>query len=139
MRGGGAAREGLRGAVTPMSAAIRHRGPNSEGRISTPCCEVGFRRLSIVDLEGGHQPLGNEEGTIEVFLNGEIYNHAELRAQLTARGPNRRQDRHAEQRHNHTQRQPMRRMPPIAHQHLNANKHKMVPIPVCEIPMEMKS
>jgi asparagine synthase (glutamine-hydrolysing) len=75
-----------RRSVGRMTDSIRHRGPNSEGRISTPFCEVGFRRLSIIDLDGGHQPLANEDGSLQVFLNGEIYNYAALREELGKRG-----------------------------------------------------
>ena len=73
-------------AVARMVGAIRHRGPDSDGRICMPFAEVGFRRLSIIDLATGDQPLANEDGTVECFLNGEIYNHLALRDELIRRG-----------------------------------------------------
>jgi asparagine synthase (glutamine-hydrolysing) len=69
-----------------MCAAIRHRGPDDEGRRVMPGVALGMRRLSIIDLATGQQPIHNEDGTIWVVFNGEIYNYAELRAELTARG-----------------------------------------------------
>ncbi len=72
--------------VDRMLSAIAHRGPDSEGRSKTPFAEVGFRRLSIIDLARGDQPLSNEDGSIECFLNGEIYNYIDLRKDLIARG-----------------------------------------------------
>src|SRR4051812_28243364 len=72
--------------VGRVMAAIEHRGPDEAGRSSSGFAEVGFRRLSIIDLSGGQQPLTNEDGTIECFLNGEIYNYKTLRAELIARG-----------------------------------------------------
>lgn len=73
-------------AVARMQASIVHRGPNDEGRFSSGSCCLGFRRLSIIDLEGGHQPLANEDETVWVTLNGEIYNFRELRRDLEDRG-----------------------------------------------------
>jgi asparagine synthase (glutamine-hydrolysing) len=72
--------------VEAMSRAIVHRGPNSTGAISTTFCEARFRRLSIIDLMLGDQPLWNERRDVAVFFNGEIYNHAELRRDLERRG-----------------------------------------------------
>lgn len=72
--------------VAAMSRAIAHRGPNSTGAISASFCEARFRRLSIMDLETGDQPLWNERRTIAILFNGEIYNHAEIRRDLEARG-----------------------------------------------------
>lgn len=72
--------------VDRMLSAIEHRGPDSEGRSKTAFAEVGFRRLSIIDLARGDQPLSNENGLIECFLNGEIYNYMDLRKDLIARG-----------------------------------------------------
>ncbi len=66
--------------------AMTHRGPDDEGYHVEDGIALGMRRLSIVDLAGGHQPLSNEDGTIHVVCNGEIYNHAELRVELEARG-----------------------------------------------------
>lgn len=73
-------------AVSRMERAIVHRGPDSDGRVSTQFADVGFRRLSIIDLAGGTQPLKNEDGTIECLLNGEIFNYLELREELIRRG-----------------------------------------------------
>ena len=68
------------------AAAIRHRGPDDEGVLAEPGAGLAFRRLSIVDVAGGHQPLANEDGTVWIAYNGEIYNHAELRRELEAAG-----------------------------------------------------
>ena len=72
--------------LTPMLAAIRHRGPDDEGRYSDPLLSMGMRRLSIIDLSGGHQPIFNEDGTVAVVFNGEIYNYIELRDDLESKG-----------------------------------------------------
>src|SRR5687768_16582996 len=73
-----------------MRDAIAHRGPDAEGLWIRPDgrdVALGHRRLSIVDLsEAGRQPMANEDGTILVTYNGEIYNHAHLRADLERRG-----------------------------------------------------
>jgi len=69
-----------------MAGEIVHRGPDDSGYFSTPTAGLAFRRLSIIDLSGGHQPLGNEDGSIQVILNGEIYNYRELTAELQAAG-----------------------------------------------------
>jgi asparagine synthase (glutamine-hydrolysing) len=74
-----------------MTAAIRHRGPDDEGFYVTPdesatAVGLGFRRLSIIDLDSGNQPISNEDGTVWVVFNGEIYNFQPLRAELEARG-----------------------------------------------------
>ena len=69
-----------------MCAAIRHRGPDDEGIRVMPGAALGMRRLSIIDLATGHQPMHNEDSTVWVVFNGEIYNYAELRADLVNRG-----------------------------------------------------
>jgi len=69
-----------------MAAAIRHRGPDDEGFYFKGRVALGMRRLSIIDLAGGHQPISNEDGTVWVVFNGEIYNFLELREDLVARG-----------------------------------------------------
>ena len=71
-----------------MAATILHRGPDDEGFHREPDGRLGlaFRRLSIVDLAGGHQPMSTEDGRYWIVFNGEIYNHAELRRELEAGG-----------------------------------------------------
>ncbi|MBI3770085.1 MAG: asparagine synthase (glutamine-hydrolyzing) [Deltaproteobacteria bacterium] len=69
-----------------MCAAIVHRGPDDEGVVVDGAFGMGIRRLSINDLAGGHQPLGNEDGSVLVVCNGEIYNSPALRRDLEARG-----------------------------------------------------
>jgi asparagine synthase (glutamine-hydrolysing) len=73
-------------AVRAMCAQIRHRGPDDEGIYIDGGCGIGMRRLSIIDLGTGHQPVSNEDGSIWVVFNGEIYNYQELRADLIERG-----------------------------------------------------
>jgi asparagine synthase (glutamine-hydrolysing) len=72
--------------VHGMNETILHRGPDDEGIFTGPGIGLGFRRLSIIDLAGGHQPISNEDGSIWVMLNGEIYNYLELRHELDQRG-----------------------------------------------------
>lgn len=71
-----------------MANAIRHRGPDGEGYHYCPVNGVSFahRRLSITDIAGGHQPMWNEDGTVGIVFNGEIYNHMELRSELLREG-----------------------------------------------------
>ena len=69
-----------------MGKAIEHRGPDDEGAYCGRGIALGMRRLSIIDLSGGHQPISNEDETIWVICNGEIYNFLELRDQLLAQG-----------------------------------------------------
>jgi asparagine synthase (glutamine-hydrolysing) len=69
-----------------MNAAITHRGPDDEGVFRDAQAMIGMRRLSIIDVEGGHQPVQNEDGSVQVVLNGEIYNFRELRAELEGKG-----------------------------------------------------
>ena len=71
-----------------MAECIVHRGPDDEGFHLDPEGKVGlaFRRLSIVDLSGGHQPMSDEDGRYHLVFNGEIYNHLEIRRELEARG-----------------------------------------------------
>jgi len=69
-----------------MTDSIVHRGPDDEGHYSAPGIGLGFRRLSIIDLAGGHQPLSNEDGTIWIAFNGEIYNFEELNRQYLSTG-----------------------------------------------------
>jgi len=72
--------------LAAMTATIAHRGPDSDGFYVGPGIGLGHRRLSIIDLSTGDQPLANEDHTIQVVFNGEIYNFAELRAELIAHG-----------------------------------------------------
>ena len=69
-----------------MCAAMFHRGPDDEGSVQLDGVTLGMRRLSIIDVEGGHQPIHNEDSTVWVVQNGEIYNHLELRDVLVAAG-----------------------------------------------------
>jgi len=84
-------------ALARMVEALRHRGPDDEGTYtselkvtpgypSTPGVALGFRRLSIIDVAGGHQPMPNEDGSVEVVFNGEIYNFRDLRRRLEGKG-----------------------------------------------------
>jgi asparagine synthase (glutamine-hydrolysing) len=80
-----------RDAISPelirrMTDTIVHRGPDDDGVFVGPGIGLGFRRLSIIDVAGGHQPISNEDGTIWVMLNGEIYNYPELSQDLLNRG-----------------------------------------------------
>ena len=67
-------------------ATLTHRGPDAGGFYVSPGIALGHRRLSIIDLEGGKQPMFNEDGTKAVVFNGEIYNFPELRDELLAKG-----------------------------------------------------
>ena len=69
-----------------MADTIRHRGPDDEGFYSCGPVGLAHRRLSIIDLEGGHQPLANEDQTIWIVFNGEIYNFEELNRQFLSSG-----------------------------------------------------
>src|SRR6476646_8838605 len=72
--------------VKAMADTIHHRGPDDEGYYVSGPIGLGFRRLSIIDLQSGHQPLSNENGTIWIVFNGEIYNFQELRTLLLGKG-----------------------------------------------------
>jgi len=69
-----------------MSDAIAHRGPDGEGFLVEPGVGLAHRRLAIIDVAGGAQPIGNEDGSVQVVFNGEIYNFQELRRSLEAEG-----------------------------------------------------
>jgi asparagine synthase (glutamine-hydrolysing) len=71
-----------RGALEAMSAALIHRGPDSHGTVVEGAVGLAARRLSIIDLDTGDQPIRNEDGTVVVVQNGEIYNYEALRAEL---------------------------------------------------------
>ena len=72
--------------VRRMMDKIRHRGPDEEGFYEDEYAALGFRRLSIIDLKTGNQPMFNEDGSIVLVFNGEIYNYKELREELEAKG-----------------------------------------------------
>lgn len=72
--------------IKSMAATMYHRGPDDEGYYVRGPIGLGFRRLSIIDLEHGHQPVANEDGTIQIIFNGEIYNFKELRSFLLDKG-----------------------------------------------------
>lgn len=69
-----------------MVRTLRHRGPDEEGQVVLPGIALGMRRLSIIDVVGGQQPFATEDHAIQLVANGEIYNHADLRDDLAARG-----------------------------------------------------
>jgi len=68
--------------LVAMTKSIKHRGPDDEGYYLSGPLGFGFRRLSIIDLAGGHQPMSDQKETVWVVFNGEIYNHEEIRAEL---------------------------------------------------------
>ncbi len=72
--------------LKPMADTLYHRGPDDEGFYSGPGIGLAFRRLSIIDLAGGHQPLSNEDGSIWIAFNGEIYNFQELNKRYLSSG-----------------------------------------------------
>src|SRR5262245_50270298 len=74
------------GVLQAMTDAIAHCGPDDQGSYIDGPVALGIRRLSIIDLKTGRQPIGNEDGAIQVVFNGEVYNYLELRAELLARG-----------------------------------------------------
>ena len=72
--------------IRRMARTILHRGPDDEGYLFDGPVGLGFRRLSIIDLAGGHQPMADAEESVWIIFNGEIYNYKELRPELEARG-----------------------------------------------------
>ena len=74
------------GLLEHMTEALRHRGPDGAGAFAEAGVGLGHRRLSIIDVAGGSQPMTNEDGTLVLVHNGEIYNHRELRIELETRG-----------------------------------------------------
>ncbi|HML81407.1 MAG TPA: asparagine synthase (glutamine-hydrolyzing) [Thiomonas arsenitoxydans] len=72
--------------LAAMDASLVHRGPDDSGAFTAPGVTIGNRRLSIIDLAGGHQPFVSDDGRIALVQNGEIFNHVELRAELQRRG-----------------------------------------------------
>jgi len=69
-----------------MTRSLRHRGPDDDGAYLDSHMALGVRRLSVIDLDTGRQPISNEDHTVHVVLNGEIYNFVELRRRLEGRG-----------------------------------------------------
>ena len=69
-----------------MTDIIRHRGPDGSGYYRDPFASLGHRRLSIIDVAAGHQPMSNEDGALWIAYNGEIFNHADLRPALEQAG-----------------------------------------------------
>src|SRR5512139_3193285 len=69
-----------------MRDALRHRGPDDAGDFVSGSVALGHRRLSIIDVAGGHQPLGNEDGSIWIVYNGEVYNFEELQREAERAG-----------------------------------------------------
>ncbi|HEX7010180.1 MAG TPA: hypothetical protein VF184_09365, partial [Phycisphaeraceae bacterium] len=69
-----------------MTDALQHRGPDGSGLLVRGPVAIGHRRLAIIDPAGGQQPLSNEDGTVWITFNGEVYNHRELRQQLESLG-----------------------------------------------------
>src|SRR2546426_692592 len=80
------ARRPERPVIEAMTDALAHRGPNERGGVIDGPVALGNRRLSIIDVAAGHQPMGNEDGTVWITYNGEIYNYAELGEELRAKG-----------------------------------------------------
>ena len=76
----------IRRTLQRMADAIWHRGPDEDGYFVRDGVGLAIRRLSIIDVAGGHQPVGSEDGQVQVVLNGEIYNYLDLRSELTRRG-----------------------------------------------------
>ncbi len=74
------------GVLDRMLVAIRHRGPDDEGRYADETATLGHSRLSIIDVAGGHQPISNEDDSLHIVFNGEIYNYLDLRRELEAKG-----------------------------------------------------
>ncbi|HYG81186.1 MAG TPA: asparagine synthase (glutamine-hydrolyzing), partial [Pyrinomonadaceae bacterium] len=84
--GAGAAREERAALLDRMCRVIAHRGPDDQGVMVGDQVALGMRRLSIIDLAGGRQPIHNEDGSVSVVFNGEIYNYRDLQRELEARG-----------------------------------------------------
>src|SRR6266550_8069618 len=72
--------------IERMTDTIRHRGPDDFGFYRDPHASLGFRRLAIIDVAGGHQPMTNEDESCWIIFNGEIFNHASLRPALEKAG-----------------------------------------------------
>ncbi len=72
--------------LATMTGRIAHRGPDGEGFFEHPLASLGHRRLAIIDPEGGHEPVGTDDGLVQLTYNGEVYNFRELRAELEPLG-----------------------------------------------------
>src|SRR5512147_2508552 len=79
-------REPDRAALMRMTEVILHRGPDEDGYFFAPCIGIGHRRLSIVGLGDGRQPISNEDGSVVVMYNGELFDYPEQKAALEAKG-----------------------------------------------------
>ena len=79
-------RRSFRQNIARMADSISHRGPDDEGYYIAGPVGLGFRRLSIIDIDGGHQPMSDQEGSVWVIFNGEIYNFPELKRELVGFG-----------------------------------------------------
>ncbi len=79
-------RDGERRRIKVMTDIIDHRGPDEEGHYVDDCAALGHRRLSIIECATGQQPLGNEDGSVQIVFNGEIYNFLGLRESLVSKG-----------------------------------------------------
>src|SRR5262249_61353192 len=77
----------LPGVLEAMAKALVHRGPDEEGFLREPGLGLASRRLSIVGLPDGRQPIGNEDGSVVVIFNGEAFDYPEIRADPAGRGP----------------------------------------------------
>jgi asparagine synthase (glutamine-hydrolysing) len=78
--------EDMSAAITPMTDQLFHRGPDGGGHFHAPWVALGHRRLAIIDRAGGDQPIPNEDRTVWIVFNGEVYNHRDLRHDLQSRG-----------------------------------------------------
>lgn len=75
-----------RGLLEAMCSSLEHRGPDDKGTYVEPYAAIGSCRLSVIDIQGGHQPISNEDGSLRIVFNGEIYNYPEIRETLKKRG-----------------------------------------------------
>ena len=79
-------RPASRSIIEAMARSLRHRGPDEDGYLVDGALAIGMTRLRVVDPAGGHQPMANEDGSVQAVYNGEIYNHADLRRELEGKG-----------------------------------------------------
>src|SRR6188768_155104 len=75
-----------RASIRAINGAMAHRGPDGDGFSDAGPVALGHRRLAIIDRAGGHQPMSNEDGSVWIVFNGEVYNHRELKPRLQAKG-----------------------------------------------------